>query len=54
MTYQALLLAPLILAQPPAPLVVESAKPRADLTALFVRNSGWTGSDGAYSVALGS
>jgi hypothetical protein len=54
MTYQTWLIAALVLADPPAaPLVVESAKPRPDLTALFVRTSGWTGSDGAYSIALG-
>src|SRR5262245_41790040 len=52
MTYQTLLLA-LMLAAEPVPLEVESAKPRADLTALFICTSGWTGSDGAYSVALG-
>src|SRR5262245_46970781 len=54
MTQQTWLIAALILAEPPAaPLVVESAKPRPDLAALFVRTSGWTGSDGAYSIALG-
>ncbi len=49
-----LIVAAAALAQPSAaPLLVDSAKPRPDLAALFVRRSGWTGADGAYSVALG-
>jgi hypothetical protein len=48
-----LLIASLLLAEPPAsPVIVESTKPRPDLTALFTRTSGWTGSDGAYSIPL--
>lgn len=50
----AMLLGSFLIAQPPmAPFELESAKPRADLTAAFVRTSGWTGSDCAYSISLG-
>ena len=38
---------------PAAPIEVVSAKPLPAFTARFVRNDGWTGSDGAYSIPLG-
>lgn len=47
------LLVSLLLTQPPAlPLQVASVKPRPDRSAWFVRTSGWTGSDCAYSIRL--
>src|SRR5579871_4062679 len=43
-------LIPLILAA--EPLVVKTAAPAPDLDALFERDDGWIGADGAYSVAF--
>src|SRR5438270_9691186 len=40
-------------AEPDCPWEIESARPRPDLTRLFTRSEGWTGSDGAYSIPLG-
>jgi hypothetical protein len=45
-----LALVPLLLGA--GPPVVKSAAPAADLDALFYREEGWIGADGAYSVAL--
>lgn len=44
---------PIVGSDAPTLPVVSRAQPLADITALFIRSTGWTGADSAYSIPLG-